>query len=105
MRNKSKKTVGIINAIQAGESTGDIAKKFKVAKQVVYNIKYKMKDAPVKAKAKPRVEPSSVPQRSFAENKLHEAIIKNNDLFNEVKDQQAVIRYLEGLVFRIVSKQ
>lgn len=41
-----------------------------------------------------------VPPRSLD---LADALIKNQDLFNEVKDQQAIIRYLEGLVVRLMK--
>jgi transposase-like protein len=40
----------------------------------------------------------------YVYSKLNEAVAKNNDLFNEVKDQQAIIRYLEGLVVRLTNK-
>jgi transposase-like protein len=40
----------------------------------------------------------------YVYSKLNEAVAKNNDLFNEVKDQQAIIRYLEGLVVRLANK-
>ena len=39
----------------------------------------------------------------YVYSKLNEAVAKNNDLFNEVKDQQAIIRYLEGLVVRLTK--
>ena len=41
-----------------------------------------------------------VPPRSLD---LADALIKNQDLYNEIKDQQAIIRYLENLVVRLTK--
>ncbi len=53
-----------------------------------------------KAKFVPPFNPNAkfVPPRSFD---VAELLVKNRDLYNEIKDQQAIIRYLEGLVTRI----
>lgn len=57
-----------------------------------------------KSKANPFTEiPQStkfVPPRSLD---LAETLKHNADLYNEIKDQQAIIRYLEGLVVRLTK--
>jgi hypothetical protein len=141
MKPKSQKVIAVINALQKGMPTEEIAETVGVSKSRIYNIRHKLKQQakekvrayvrktphhPKKlqkvgpyirggktkkdVKAKPisgeqmnaftQFDPKAkfVPPRSFD---VAELLVKNRDLYNEIKDQQAIIRYLEGLVTRI----
>lgn len=141
MKPKSQKVIAVINALQKGMPTEEIAETVGVSKSRVYNIRHKLKQQskekvrayvrktphhPKKlqkvgpyirggktkrnVKAKPisgeqmnaftQFNPNAkfVPPRSLD---VAELLVKNRDLYNEIKDQQAIIRYLEGLVTRI----
>ncbi len=141
MKQKSQKVIAVINALQKGMPTEEIAETVGVSKSRIYNIRHKLKQQakekvrayvrktphhPKKlqkvgpyirggktkkdVKAKPisgeqmnaftQFDPKAkfVPPRSFD---VAELLVKNRDLYNEIKDQQAIIRYLEGLVTRI----
>ena len=151
MKPKSQKVIAVINALQKGMPTEEIAETVGVSKSRVYNIRHKLKQQskekvrayvrktphhpkklqkvgpyirggktkkdvkakPIsgeqmnaftqfdpKAKFVPPFNPNAkfVPPRSLD---VAELLVKNRDLYNEIKDQQAIIRYLEGLVTRI----
>jgi len=141
MKPKSQKVIAVINALQKGVPTEEIAETVGVSKSRVYNIRHKLKQQtkekvrayvrktphhPKKlqkvgpyirggktkkdVKAKPisgeqmnaftQFDPKAkfVLPRSL---NVAELCIKNRDLYNEIKDQQAIIRYLEGLITRI----
>ncbi len=143
MKPKSQKVIAVINALQKGMPTEEIAETVGVSKSRIYNIRHKLKQQakekvrayvrktphhPKKlqkvgpyirggktkkdVKAKPisgeqmnaftQFDPKAkfVPPRSLD---LADALIKNQDLYNEIKDQQAIIRYLENLVVRLTK--
>lgn len=121
MKPKSEATIAVINAVQKGKSIDQIAKETGLSKNRIYNIKWKMKQSskekvrkyvrktPHHPKKLQEVGPyvrgakkavKFQPPRSL---EIADVLTRNQDLYNEIKDQQAIIRYLEGLVMRLTK--
>lgn len=111
---KAKKTVAIINAIESGATNQEIAKKFGVTLQAIYNIKYNMKKGAKKSKQTSDTNSIAQQTRTIKEltdsnNKLYadrtNIAMQANALLKEIGDQAAVINYLERKIETLLIQQ
>ena len=124
MKAKAKKTVAIINAIESGATNAEIAKKFGVPLQTIYNIKYNMKKGVKKPKTKivlthkkeeasntisiaqyERMVKTMKDDIDWLNNERTQMVGKFHNLLKEVGDQAAIISYLERKIESLLAQQ
>lgn len=124
MKAKAKKTVAIINAIESGATNAEIAKKFGVSLQTIYNIKYNMKKGVKKPKTKivlthkkeeasntisiaqyERMVKTMKDDIDWLNNERTQMVGKFHNLLKEVGDQAAIISYLERKIESLLAQQ